>query len=125
MSNGEPVGVLDQVGIDVQDLDRSAKFWQKLLGLKVSRRGDNYLEFERQGNGPQIYIQKVPEKKTSKTRVHLDISVKDLDASVAKAEDLGATTIKAYFEDGKHWVWMEDPDGNEFCLCLVQASNIP
>ena len=90
MSTGEPVGVLSQVGIDVADLDRSAEFWVRLLGLKIAGRSGNYLDFERQANGPVLYLQKVPEKKTAKTRVHLDISVKDLDVAVARAEGLGA-----------------------------------
>ena len=114
-----PVGVLSQVGIDVKDLDRSAEFWMGLLGLEVASRSDSYLMFEKQGGGPGLYLQKVPEEKTAKTRLHLDIAVKDLDAAAAKAKALGATEVSPRFdEEGGHWVVMEDPDGNEFCLVL-------
>ena len=119
MSTGEPVGALAQVGIDVADLDRSAEFWVGLLGLKVSGRSDTYLDFEKQADGPVLYLQRVPERKTAKTRVHLDISVKDLDVAVARAEELGATKIQAFDEDVGRFVVMQDPDGNEFCLAGV------
>ena len=62
-SNEGPVGILDQVGIDVEDLDRAAQFWIGLLGLKVAKRESDYLNFERQGDAPRLYVQKVPEKK--------------------------------------------------------------
>ena len=116
MSQSEPVGTLFGICIDVQDLDRSAEFWTALLGLKVGRRHEPYLEFERRDKEPLILLQKVPEKKSSKTRVHLDVEVKDLDAAVVKVEALGATTVQAFTDDGFSVVVMEDPDRNEFCL---------
>ncbi|MFQ5875526.1 MAG: VOC family protein [Dehalococcoidia bacterium] len=115
-SNGEPVGQLAQVGIDVNDLDRAEKFWTALLGLKVEERGDPYLNFEKQGECPRLYIQKVPEKKTAKTRLHLDIAVEEMDSAVAKAEELGARKVQLFEEGDVSWTVMEDPDGNEFCL---------
>ena len=48
-SNVGPVGILDQVGIDVADLDRAARFWTALLGLKEVYRGEQYLTFDKQG----------------------------------------------------------------------------
>ena len=114
--NEGPVGTLDLVGIDVEDMERSAQFWVALLGLKIASREDDYLEFEGQGDGPRLYVQKVPEKKTAKTRVHLDIAVQDLDIAVSRAVALGAKKIKPFISTGHSWVVMEDPDGNEFCL---------
>ena len=90
-----------------------------LLGLKVAGRGDTYLDFERQADGPVIYLQRVPERKTAKTRLHLDISVKDLDVAVARAEGLGAKKIQAFNEPDERFVLMLDPDENEFCLVLA------
>ena len=114
--NEGPVGTLDQVGIDVEDMDRAAQFWTALLGLKVADREDDYLSFERQGDGPRLYVQKVPEKKTAKTRLHLDIDVADLDVAVSRAVALGAKKVQPFIQSGHSWVVMEDPDGNEFCL---------
>ena len=115
-TNEGPVGILENVGIDVADLDRSAQFWTALLGVKVAERTDTYLFFEKQGDGPALYLQKVPEKKTAKTRVHLDITVENLDTAAARAVALGAKKVQAYVEGGAGNVVLEDPDGNEFCL---------
>ena len=115
-SNEGPVGILDNVGIDVADVDRSAQFWIALLGVRVAKRADNYLFFERQGDGPALYVQKVPEKKTAKTRVHLDIAVGNLDTAVARAVAIGAKKVQSFAEGEMGHVVMEDPDGNEFCL---------
>ena len=118
-SNEGPIGILAQVGIDVGDLDRAARFWEGLLGVKVAHRGHNYLMFERQGDGPGLYVQKVPEKKTAKTRLHFDIAVENLDTAVARAVALGANRAQSFAEGGGGHVVMEDPDGNEFCLTRI------
>ena len=111
-----PVGQVAQIGIDVADLDRSAEFWMAVLGLKVASRDDVYLFFERQGNGLILYLQRVPEKKSSKTRVHLDIGVKDVEAALVRVEALGARKLEEVEESGLRWIVVADPDGNEFCL---------
>ena len=121
MSVIEPVGTLYEVGIDVEDLDRSAAFWIALLGLRVQSRTDAYLTFEKQSGRPIMYLQKVPESKASKTRIHLDIAVKHLETAVARSEALGATRVRPLEEEGERWVVMEDPDANEFCLVEVLA----
>ena len=115
-SNVGPVGILDQVGIDVADLDRAARFWTALLGLKEVYRGEQYLTFDKQGDAPRLYVQKVPEKKTAKTRLHFDIAVENLDTAVDRAVAVGAKEVQSYAEGGGGHVLMEDPDGNEFCL---------
>ena len=122
MTQSKPVGTLFGICIDVQDLDRSAEFWTAFLGLKVGRRHGNYQEFERRNNEPMILLQKVPEKKSSKTRVHLDVEVTDMEASAVRAEALGATRVQAFDEGGFRVVVMEDPDRNEFCLVLDHGS---
>ena len=117
-ASGGPVGPLDQIGIDVEDFDRSARFWSAVLGLKVASRSDRYLQFEREGSGLEIYLQKVPEKKTSKTRVHMDIRVTDLDVALARVEALGGRMFQRVEESGSQWIVVLDPDGTEFCLVL-------
>ena len=53
----------------------------------------------------------VPEPKTAKNRVHIDVSTDDLDALVAH----GATVLRAKGDGGLGWTVLADPDGNEFC----------
>ena len=118
-SNEGPVGILIQVGIDVADLDRAARFWTALLGVEEVYRGDNYLMFDKQGDAPRIYLQKVPERKTAKTRIHFDVAVEDLDVAVSRAVALGGKQARSFAEGGMGHVVMEDPDGNEFCLTRI------
>jgi hypothetical protein len=75
------------------------------------------------------YFQRVPEEKTVKNRVHLDLNVgggreaglgenrRRVDAEVVRLEAEGATVIKPGGEErGEYWVVMQDPEGNEFCV---------
>jgi hypothetical protein len=78
------------------------------------------------GVAPRIYFQRVPEGKTVKNRVHLDLNVsgprgttlderrRRVDAEVDRLVKLGARKSKAMEERGEYWVNMFDPEGNEF-----------
>ncbi|GAA4726468.1 VOC family protein [Isoptericola chiayiensis] len=78
------------------------------------------------GSGPRIFIQQVPEPKTVKNRVHLDLNVSAgrtggerlevLRAEAARLEAIGARTVEERSELGDTWIVMQDPEGNEFCL---------
>jgi hypothetical protein len=79
------------------------------------------------GVGPRVFFQRVPEPKTVKNRVHLDLHSgggPDVPIEVrrARTEDaaarlakLGATRVEAREQLGVYWVVMRDPEGNEFC----------
>ena len=112
----QAIGILTQVGIDVSDLGRAEAFYSALLGVKRFAAHDNYLNFEPLPGELTVYLQKVPEEKTSKTRVHLDVTVKDMEWSLARVEELGGRRLAAFLEDGEGWTVAEDPDGNELCL---------
>ena len=111
-----PLGVLTQVGIDVSDLARAEAFYSALLGVKRNAANDHYLNFEPLPGGLIIYLQTVPEKKSSKTRLHMDIVVKDTPAALAAVEALGGRQLESFLEDGEGWTVVADPDGNELCL---------
>lgn len=69
------------------------------------------------GGGPRLWFQKVPEAKTAKNRVHLDLRAaggerEDADREVARLCDLGATIVG----DMGDLVVMHDPEGNELCV---------
>jgi predicted enzyme related to lactoylglutathione lyase len=75
---------------------------------------------EEEGSGPQLLLQKVPEAKGGKNRMHIDIHVPDIDAEAARLEGLGAKRLEtgpARAEFDSHWHLMADPEGNEFCVC--------
>ena len=70
------------------------------------------------GIEPRLFFQRVPERKTSKNRVHLDIHVDD-DRKTAEAERLvalGARVVDEHADRGPRTIVMQDPEGNEFCL---------
>lgn len=79
------------------------------------------------GVGPRLFFQRVPEPKTAKNRVHLDLGSGGgpgvpveqqrlaVDAAVARLEQLGATFVERSEALGVVWAVMHDPEGNEFC----------
>lgn len=97
-------------------------------GIAEEDRDRLYAIVDPEGRGPRLLFQKVPEGKTAKNRVHLDVDVgggrgtpeRERRASVAEAaarlSELGATVGPTFDELGSHWVVMQDPEGNEFCL---------
>jgi predicted enzyme related to lactoylglutathione lyase len=61
----------------------------------------------------------VPEAKSSKNRMHLDIETPDVEAEATRLVSLGARRLERDIrsEHGTNWVIMADPEGNEFCVC--------
>ncbi|MGH8983575.1 MAG: VOC family protein [Acidimicrobiia bacterium] len=70
------------------------------------------------GRRPRLLFQRVPEPKTIKNRVHLDLhaGAEEADAEVARLEQLGATVAWTSDDRGVHCITMRDPEGNEFCV---------
>ncbi len=59
---------------------------------------------------------KVPEGKTVKNRVHLDLHADDPEAEVTRLLGLGASHVHEKKEWGSQWTTLADPEGNEFCV---------
>ena len=110
------LGALTQVGIDVSDLARAETFYSALLGVKRNAADDQYLNFEPLPGGLTIYLQRVPEEKSSKTRLHMDVVVNDMQAALSRVEALGGRRLESFLEEGEGWTVIVDPDGNELCL---------
>jgi Glyoxalase-like domain len=80
------------------------------------------------GARPRLYFQRVPEGKTAKNRVHLDVDCgggrgvpleerrRRIEARAAELVELGGRRISLAEELGSVWIVMQDPEGNEFCL---------
>jgi catechol-2,3-dioxygenase len=102
------------LAFDCADLDVMAEFWGSFLDMKVTARDDGWLDLEPLGkNGPVLSFQKVPESKSVKNRIHLDLKVPELAQAAARAEALGATPASRPYASFQVW---RDPEGNEFCL---------
>jgi predicted enzyme related to lactoylglutathione lyase len=106
--------------LDCADPDVLAAFWASALGYtSVGSAGSYVMLLPTEGDGPQLLLQRVPEPKTAKNRMHLDIYVADIDAEADRLATLGARRLQAdsLEEYGTHWFLMVDPEGNEFCVC--------
>jgi predicted enzyme related to lactoylglutathione lyase len=105
--------------LDSRDPQSLAPFWAKALGYAVIADVDNYvLLMPSEGAGPKLLLQKVPEEKSGKNRVHFDIETPDIEAVASELEAAGARRMGPIQEEhGSHWIVMNDPEGNEFCVC--------
>src|SRR5579859_1006024 len=110
--NGELVIV-----IDCSDLDRSSRFWSGVLGYTASPPVGAYCSLQPEsGVGIDVLLQRVPDVKDRKNRLHFDLRTPDLESEVRRVADLGARllTDRPVAEDGWLWHILADPDGNEF-----------
>jgi hypothetical protein len=62
-------------------------------------------------------LQRVPEQKSVKNRMHLDIRAQDIESEAKRLEGLGARRIDIGQGPDPGWITMADPEGNEFCVC--------
>ncbi len=101
------------------DLERLAEFWTRALGCRAAEPHEPYLSLEPYTcDGPVLLLQRVPEPKTGKNRLHIDLRGEDLDAEVERITRLGARrlTTLPLVENGWRWHVLADPEGNEFCI---------
>ena len=112
---------LDNLILDALDPEAIAPFWCALLGVEVVDRisGGQFVELGRPpAGGVPLIIQRVPEAKFAKNRMHVDLEVEDLEEATAEIERLGGrwTDDHTYGEAGYVWRIMADPECNEFCI---------
>jgi hypothetical protein len=137
-----------QIVFDANDVPRLQAFWEQVLvGYQVQPPPPGFATWEdfardrripedqwdgwgalidAEGKRPRIFFQRVPERKSAKNRVHLDLNVggdlKDDERTARVKEEadrieaLGATRQREATERGEFWIVMQDPEGNEFCL---------
>lgn len=137
-----------QVTFDCADVDAQANFWAAALDYQLQPPPEGYTSWEAwakdtgmehmlgqmsavvdpEGRAPRILFQRVPEGKTVKNRLHLDlnlsggwsVSLEERKQQVHAAADrlaaLGATQRRAVEEDQEYHIVMNDPEDNEFCV---------
>ena len=106
--------------LDCADPEALASFWSRALGMqRVGSAGNYVMLVAKAGALPQLLLQRVPESKSAKNRMHLDIETPDVDGEVSRLESIGARRLEAdaRAEHGSRWFLMADPEGNEFCVC--------
>jgi Glyoxalase-like domain len=105
--------------IDARDPAKIASFWQSALGWRRTFEKEDEVVLEppagspEDGVAPDLLFLKVPEGKSVKNRLHLDLRPQDQAAEVARLEALGARRV-GIGQGEVSWVVMADPEGNEF-----------
>src|SRR3954447_3742922 len=109
--------VVDGLSIDCVDPAALARFWAEALDFKIDPSDDpNEISVSpKSGTGTPLLFIKVPEGKTIKNRLHLDLRPEDQAAEVDRLIGLGATTVDIG-QGSPSWVVLADPEGNEFCV---------
>lgn len=139
------MGTRVQIVLDAADPHALVRFWAEALGYAVEDHGsvvsqlleagrlqrsevvevDGRLAFrdvaacaDPEGTGPRVFIQRVPEPKTAKNRMHVDLQVgpEKAAAEVERLVELGARVAWTSSDRGPLTTTMYDPEGNEFCV---------
>ncbi len=108
---------IQNVALDCADLECLAAFWSAALGYeRRASQGVYTVLVDPSGSAPRFLLQRVPEPRTVKNRVHLDLEADDAAAEIERLLALGATRGESYTEQGVSWTVMADPEGNDFCV---------
>jgi hypothetical protein len=116
-----------ELAIDCADPHGLARFWCAVLGYEVLDEADgvvtigspNAEDKDRPGPLPPTFtFAPVPEGKSAKNRLHLDLNPtdRDQDEEVHRLLDLGARYADVGQTGEESWVCLADPEGNEFCV---------
>ena len=105
--------------IDCRDAKSLAAFWLDVLDWQIADATDTAVQIVApQGGAPMLTFLQVPEPKTVKNRLHIDVNPKDREQSeeVDRLLALGATRADVGQGTDVAWVVRADPEGNEFCV---------
>ena len=117
-----------ELTVDCRDPERLAAFWCEVLDFKVIDRGEGKVEIgswvptveevRARQMPPTLQFIQVPEGRSVKNRLHLDVSPIDggTDDEVTRLLALGASRADVGQGPDRNWVVMADPEGNEFCV---------
>lgn len=115
---GAMIGKLLLVALDAADIVTLSRFYRELAGWTESSRRDDWITLDTP-DGWQIALQRVPEHKPPHwpgqelpQQAHLDLRVPDLDAALARVEELGGTLLNR----NEAWYTVADPAGHPFDL---------
>ena len=109
--------------VDCADPRRLAEFWSAVLGWQPTGRFDEDVYDEDveiagpPGSGPSLVFVRVPEAKTVKNRLHVDVNPVgcEQEQEVERLVGLGARRIDIG-QGESSWIVLADPEGNEFCV---------
>ena len=109
------------VTFDCRNARLVGSFWAAALGYTLGEDANEEVAIaeDPRDRDVELVFVRVPEEKTVKNRVHLDLGTQDMEAEVARLVGLGADRGERI----KGWTVMRDPEGNEFCVIQVPESD--
>ena len=113
---------IETVTIDARDPVALARFWSAALGWeqREDEDGDVWVEpgsrHPDYGSSRPLLFLDVPESKSIKNRIHLDLRPDDQALEVERLEELGAARSRSARPVSEDWLVLADPEGNEFCV---------
>jgi predicted enzyme related to lactoylglutathione lyase len=103
-----PLATYKDLCIDVSDARASGDYWSTMLGWRLEVHDDSDAHLRDDGGRIQVWLNVVPEPKSVKNRVHIDVNAE----SVERATAAGAQV----FQELPRWTTLLDPDGQEHCV---------
>ncbi len=108
------------VAVDCADAAALASFWAEVLGREVAEHPTEQhavvLVDDEGVHGPRLAFHQVPEPKTVKNRLHLDLITTEFEVETKRLLGLGAQKIRDIEQGGGRWTTFGDVEGNEFDL---------
>ena len=111
------------VTFDCEDPRSLARFWAEVTSYAMVEERDDFVRLQAPDKRGvrHILFFRVPEPKTTKNRMHVDLATREPEAEIERLRALGASLVDGDTPtwrtgDGTRWVVMRDPEGNEFCL---------
>ena len=107
------------LSIDCADAAKLAQFWADVLGRTVNPQPTAEfaaIDADESAQGPRLVFHQVPETKTVKNRLHLDLISSEFAAETDRLLSLGATRVNDARKGAARWTTFRDPEGNEFDL---------
>jgi hypothetical protein len=102
-----PLATFKDLCLDAADPVRLGAFWAAALGLELEDADDGDTVLRGATPAQTVWVNRVPEPRTVKNRLHLDVFTESIDALRA----LGATVLAEF----PRWTVLADPEGGEFC----------
>lgn len=107
------------VTVDCVDLEGMLTFWSELLSMEGELHEP--FGFIQRPGAVSVWLQRVPEPRTGKNRLHLDLVVEDLPALEQRVQALGGGLDGMHEWQGFRWRTCTDPEGNLFDVMQAQA----
>jgi predicted enzyme related to lactoylglutathione lyase len=118
---------LHHIVLDAHDLPGLARFWAQALRWRIlSEREREVIIGPHEAAPIGMCFMPVPDTKTIKNRLHLDLTTaaNDRDAEIERLLQLGARRVDIGQTGNESWVVLADPEGNEFCVVRPKTTLI-